>query len=89
MEAASCALWVGFGENSYARASALIGGSPPLGFGWEYSGEASRRPSPNVNTSHRIILRCSVLKHGVKAVGLTHTHTHVNNDVISLRKSML
>ena len=71
-EAVLCALWVGFGENSYALAWALIGGSPPLGFGWEYSGEASRRPSPNVNTSHSIILRCYVeIRDEVRAAGHT------------------
>lgn len=38
-----CALWVGSGENSYELARALIGGSPPLGFEWEYSGEAKEK----------------------------------------------
>lgn len=42
-EAAPCALWVGSGENSYARPWALIGGSPPLGFGWEYSGGSEQK----------------------------------------------
>lgn len=42
-EAVLCALWVGSGENSYELARALIGGSPPLGFGWEYSGEAKEK----------------------------------------------
>lgn len=42
-EAVLCALWVGSGENSYELARALIGGSPPLGFEWEYSGEAKEK----------------------------------------------
>lgn len=42
-EAVLCALWVGSGENSYELARALIGGSHPLGFGWEYSGEAKEK----------------------------------------------
>lgn len=52
-EAVLCALWVGIGENSYALTWVLIGGSPPLGFGWDYAGEASRRRQAGRKKGHQ------------------------------------
>lgn len=77
-EAVLCAPWVGSGESSCARTWALIGGSPPLGFGWEYSGGASRKAV--IKCKHKSqdclkVPRCE--KRATHAGRADKTHTHV------------